>query len=217
MEIVLKGVLSGLVLALLVGPVFFTLLQTSIERGFLSGVWVAVGISLCDTLYITLSYLGLSRFFTNPDVQVYLSYGGGFILFCFGAYYLFIKSRRLTNFNLEHVEERSPLRLLSKGFIMNGLSPMVLIFWIGTVGIATTDFGYSTPGPAIVFFGSIVLTVFGTDILKAKLADKLRTLLTTRLIRLMNFILGIVLLLFGGKLIFFLRTRVICSSPEEHC
>lgn len=203
MEIVLKGVLSGLVLALLVGPVFFTLLQTSIERGFLSGVWVAVGISLCDTLYITLSYLGLSRFFTNPDVQVYLSYGGGFILFCFGAYYLFIKSRRLTNFNLEHVEERSPLRLLSKGFIMNGLSPMVLIFWIGTVGIATTDFGYSTPGTAIVFFGSIVLTVFGTDILKAKLADKLRTLLTTRLIRLMNFILGIVLLLFGGKLIFF--------------
>jgi threonine/homoserine/homoserine lactone efflux protein len=203
MEIVLKGVISGLVLALLVGPVFFTLLQTSIERGFLSGVWVAVGISLSDTLYITLSYLGLSRFFANPQVQIYLSYGGGFILFCFGVYYLLIKSKRLTNFNLEHIEERSPFRLMGKGFIMNGLSPMVLIFWIGTVGIATTDFGYSTPGTAIIFFGSIVCTVFCTDIIKAKLADKLRALLTTRLIRLMNFVLGIVLVIFGGKLIFF--------------
>jgi threonine/homoserine/homoserine lactone efflux protein len=203
MEIVLKGVLSGLVLALLVGPVFFTLLQTSIERGFLSGVWVAVGISLSDTLYITLSYLGLSQLFANPQVQTYLSYGGGFILFCFGAYYLFIKSKRLANFNLEHIEERSSFQLMSKGFIMNGLSPMVLIFWIGTVGIATTDFGYSTPGKAFIFFGSIVLTVFCTDIIKAKLADKLRNLLTTRLIRIMNFVLGIVLVIFGGKLIFF--------------
>lgn len=205
MEIILKGVLSGLVLAMLVGPVFFTLLQTSIERGFLSGAWVAVGISLSDTLYISLSYLGLSRFFANQQFQVYLSYGGGFILFCFGVYYLFFKSKRLTNFSLEHIEERSPIRLMGKGFIMNGLSPMVLIFWIGTVGIATTDFGYTTPAQVFTFFASIIATVFCTDVLKAKLADKLRSLLTVRLIRLMNIILGIVLVIFGGRLIFFAK------------
>jgi threonine/homoserine/homoserine lactone efflux protein len=92
---------------------------------------------------------------------------------------------------------------MAKGFIMSGVSPTVLIFWLGTVGIATTEFGYTTPGKAFAFFGSIVFTVFITDILKAKLADKLRSFLTIRMIRLMNIVLGIILVLFGGRLIFY--------------
>ena len=124
MEIVLNGIISGLVLAVLVGPVFFTLLQTSIERGFVSGVFVATGIALSDSLYIALSYLGLYGLFNSEGFQVYLAYVGGFIILCFGAYYLFVKSRRLINFNnMEHVKERSPFRLMAKGFIINGLTP----------------------------------------------------------------------------------------------
>jgi threonine/homoserine/homoserine lactone efflux protein len=202
MDIVIKGIISGIVLALLVGPVFFTILQTSIERGFGSGVLVAIGVSLSDTMYIVLSYLGLSKIFNGETAQMYLGYIGGAILLGFGIYYLFIKSRRMVNYNLEHIEARSPYRLLAKGFIINGLSPMVLIFWIGTVGIATSELGYTSTSKALLFFGSIVVTVFVTDIFKAKLADKLRTLLTVRLIRLLNIVLGCVLTIFGGRLIF---------------
>ena len=95
MEIVLNGVISGIVLALLVGPVFFTIIQTSIERGFKSGVWVAFGVALSDTIYITLSYQGLSQLFHEKQFQIYLGYVGGSILLCFGIYYLFIKSRKM--------------------------------------------------------------------------------------------------------------------------
>jgi len=202
MDIILKGIVSGIILALLVGPVFFTILQTSIERGFWSGVLVAVGVAASDTMYIILSYLGLSQLFTGQAAQLYLGYIGGAILLCFGIYYLFIKSRRMMNYSLERVEERSPLRLMAKGFIINGLSPMVLIFWIGTVGIATSELGYTSTTKALMFFGAIVITVFVTDICKAKLADKLRMLLTPRLIRLLNIVLGGVLTVFGARLIF---------------
>lgn len=203
MEIIINGIISGIVLALLVGPVFFTILQTSIERGFWSGVFVAIGVALSDTLYITLSYHGLSQLFHDPTFQVYLGYVGGAILLCFGVYYLFIKSRKMTGYSLAHVKERSPYRLMAKGFIINGLSPMVLIFWIGTVGVATSEFGYTSTSKAIMFFGSIVLTVFITDICKAKLADKLRVLLTHRFISLLNIVLGLVLTVFGARLIYF--------------
>ena len=98
MEIIIKGIISGVVLAILVGPVFFTILQTSIERGFGSGVLVAVGVALSDTMYIILSYLGLSQIFDSQSAQLYLGYIGGFILLCFGLYYLFIKSRRTVNY-----------------------------------------------------------------------------------------------------------------------
>lgn len=209
MEIVLKGIFSGLVLAILVGPVFFTLLQTSIERGFGSGVYVAIGISVSDALYISLSYLGLSGFFNSPEFQVYLGYVGGFIIFCFGAYYLFIKSRKKINFSAEHVEEKSPFRLMAKGFIINGFNPMVLVFWIGTISIATGKLGYTTAPEALTFLFSIVATVFITDLIKAKLADKLRVALTPGIIKCMNIVLGGVMLFLGAKLLF---TAMVSSS-----
>ena len=65
MEIILNGIVSGVVLAFLIGPVFFAIIQTSIERGFWSGVFVAMGVSLSDILYITVSYLGLHSIHRN--------------------------------------------------------------------------------------------------------------------------------------------------------
>ena len=54
-----------------------------------------------------------------------------------------------------------------------------------------------------MFFASIVATVFTTDIIKAKLADKLRMLITPKVIRIMNIVLGVVMVVFAGKLILF--------------
>jgi threonine/homoserine/homoserine lactone efflux protein len=202
MESILNGILSGIVLAFLIGPVFFTIIQTSIEKGFRSGFFVAIGVSLSDAFYITLCYLGVYQIFDKGNFKEYLAYFGGGVLLVMGIYYLAIKSRKLVHFNPQQVEAKKPFNLIMKGFLINGLTPMVLIFWLGTVGVATTKLGYDTPGKAIPFFTAIVATVFSTDIIKAKLADKLRQVLTPRFIRTMNLVLGIVLVIFGGRLIF---------------
>jgi threonine/homoserine/homoserine lactone efflux protein len=202
MESILNGVLSGIVLAFLIGPVFFTIIQTSIERGFRSGFFVAIGVSLSDAFYITLCYLGIYQLFDKGNFKEYLAYFGGGVLLVMGIYYLAIKSRKLIDYNPQHLEAKKPFKLIMKGFLINGLTPMVLIFWLGTVGVATTKLGYDTPAKAIPFFTAIVATVFATDIIKAKLADKLRQALTPRFIRTMNLVLGIVLVIFGGRLIF---------------
>ena len=203
MEVIFNGVISGIVLAFLIGPVFFTILQTSIERGFSSGALVAVGVSLSDAFYIAISYLGVYQLFDQGGFNEYLGYFGGIVLLIFGAYYVFIKSRKLAQASAEKIRARNPWKLVAKGFIINGLSPMVLIFWLGTVGIATTKFGYATPHKAIPYFASIVSTVFVTDVLKAKLADRLRRLLTPDFIRRLNLVLGFVLLVFGIRLIYY--------------
>jgi threonine/homoserine/homoserine lactone efflux protein len=203
MDIVLNGIISGVVLAFLIGPVFFTILQTSIERGFWSGALVAIGVSLSDAFYIFVSYLGLVQFMEAESFRHYLAYGGGIILLAFGVYYLFIKSRKLSNFDPEKIVYKSPARLIAKGFIINGLSPMVLFFWVATVGVATTQLGYTSVNKVMIFFSAIVCTVFTTDLIKAKLADKLRLLITPKFIRLLNVILGIVLIIFAGRLIIF--------------
>jgi threonine/homoserine/homoserine lactone efflux protein len=201
MESIVNGILSGCVLALLIGPVFFTLIQTSIEKGFRSGFFVAIGVSSSDAFYIALAYLGVYQVFDKGSFREYLAYCGGIVLLLFGLYYLFIKSKKLAQPHLTEVKARSPLRLILKGFIINGITPMVLIFWIGTVSIATTEFGYDTPGKALPYFAAIVATVFGTDLLKAKLADKLRVILTPKVIQTLNIVLGIAMIIFGGRMI----------------
>ena len=202
-EIIFNGVQLGIVLAFLVGPVFFTILQTSVEQGFSRGVLVAFGVSISDILYVTICYFGMAQVVANSKLQIYMAYGGGAILAAFGLYHLLIKSRAKPADPTSLVKERHFMRYVLKGFIINGMTPMVLLFWIGTVSLATLNFGYTEVGAFVLFFGFLLGTVLLTDIMKAYLADKLRKLLTPRSLKIMNIILGLALIFFGFRLILF--------------
>lgn len=205
-EIIFNGVELGIVLTFLVGPVFFTILQTSIEHGFWRGVLVAMGVSLSDNLYVTICYFGLAQVMADSNLKVYLAYGGGILLISFGLYHLVVKSR------LRSADPESPMvvrrlyRYVIRGFLINGMTPMVLFFWIGAVSLATIDFGYSRTGEFTLFFASVLGTVLMTDILKAYLAAKLRRLLTPKTLKIMNIILGAVLIFFGCRLMWLAKT-----------
>lgn len=199
MDKILSGIQFGIFLALLIGPVFFTLIQTSIEKGFKHGAMVAIGISLSDAIYVSICYFGLISLVNDKSNAVFLAYGGGGTLIAFGAYHVFVKGRRSSQFG-ESIKERSPLRYILKGFILNGFSPTVLFFWVATVSSLMT-LGYTTGKDFSIFFASLLSTVFLMDILKAYLADKLRNLVTEKFIKKSNIILGLVLIGFGLKLI----------------
>src|SRR5687767_3059519 len=108
MESILNGVMSGILLAFLVGPVFFTIIQTSIERGFRSGFFVAIGVSLSDAFYISICYLGIYSWVSSDGFKTYLAYFGGGVLLVMGLYYLIIKSRRLAKADSKTVNAKSP-------------------------------------------------------------------------------------------------------------
>ncbi len=206
MEIVLNGVRFGVVLAFLIGPVFFTIIQVSVEKGFWRGVMVALGISLSDTIYVTICYFGLIQLINDAQFRMGMAYVGGSILILFGLYHLLVKSRKKNNEEYKQDEKKPFYRYFFKGFIINGLSPSVLIFWVGTISLASIDFGYSKGSQFFVFFCSLLSTVLLTDILKAYLAGKLRTLVTARFLKIMNIILGIALAILGIRLIFLAKT-----------
>lgn len=200
-EALINGVQFGLVLAFLIGPVFFTILQASVEKGFWVGVLVAVGVSVSDVLYVLICYFGLSAFVTQPGVKFYMGLFGGAILIAFGAYHLFIKSRRRDYSNPGAVRDTRRMQYVLKGILINSMSPMVPLFWIGAVSIATLDLGYQTGSHFAVFFVGVLGTALGTDIGKAYLAGRLRDLITHRVLVLMNVTVGVVLVVFGARLI----------------
>ncbi len=206
MAIVLKGIQLGLLLAFLIGPVFFTIIQTSAERGFINGLLVAVGVSLSDTLYVAICYFGLFQFLSEPTAKMYMAYIGGAILIGFGVYHIFVKSRMSNIVSVQSAHETKPLKYISKGFVINGITPTVLIFWIGTISVATIDFGYSTGFEFLIFFTSLLVTVFSTDLLKAFLAGRLRKIMTVKFMMVMNLVVGICLFVFGVRLLIMAKT-----------
>lgn len=204
--IILNGVKFGLVLALLIGPVFFTIIQTSVEKGFWNGVLVATGVSLSDIFYVVICYLGMAQVLEDTEFRMYLAYIGGTILILFGLYHLLVKSRRGIHKKITTGNEKNLFRYILKGFIINGLSPMVPVFWIGVISIASLDMGYSGGFTLIIFLTSLLATVLITDVAKAYLADKLRSLVTARFMTFMNVTLGVLLIVFGGRLIMIAQT-----------
>ena len=60
MNALLEGLLFGLTLTVMAGPILFALLQTGIEQGFRSGMMVALGVFFSDVLFVAAVYFGLN-------------------------------------------------------------------------------------------------------------------------------------------------------------
>ena len=196
-----NGVLFGLALTILIGPVFFALIQTSIDKGFHSGAGMAVGIAISDTLYIIIASVSVAAIASSKSFQMWLGLIGGLIMLVFGFSSLFKKVQE-PGVGVQKGNGNGVGKQVLKGFLLNGINPFVLLFWIGVATMATLEYKYPTD-LQLVFFTAIVVTVLSLDIIKAFTATKLRKLLSVRFLSWMNRIVGIVLILSSFRLFYF--------------
>lgn len=200
-----EGVSMGLLLSAMVGPVFFTLIQNSIEHGFKYAVAIAVGILLSDFLYVLITYFGISLLTQFPNFEWYLSLLGGLVLTAFGisSFFKKVKDRPTTaGFPISEARKRTGF---VKGFGINGINPFVLLFWISIAGLVAIKEDYNRYDIGIYYLG-ILLTVFIFDLLKAYVAKKLKVFITPRVMILLNKMVGVALLLFGARLFWYAFT-----------
>lgn len=196
----LNGVIFGLVLAILIGPVFFALMQTSIDKGSKAGVQMAIGIALSDSLYILVVYFGLSKLIDSTDFSSGMGFIGGVIMLVFGIITL-IKKGEKVKVEKDRSSNHDALIQVSKGFFLNGINPAVLFFWIAAVTkvlLREGDEGIHH----FIFFAGTILTVLSTDVLKVYVARKLSKFLTAVFLTWLNRVSGAVLVIFGFRLIY---------------
>jgi threonine/homoserine/homoserine lactone efflux protein len=194
-----EGILLGITLALLIGPSFFALIQTSIKNGFKSGLALAFGIFLSDFLCVVLAYLGASQLLENSNNKMIIGIIGGIILIIFGLINIFQK-KVIEEKKIEIPKINLTLTVI-KGFFLNILNPFVIVFWIGSVTIVSSKYDFPFLN-IIIFFSATLTTVLATDILKAFIALKIRRVLKPQLLININRIAGIILMLFGISLIY---------------
>ena len=196
-----KGILTGLVTAFVIGPVFFALIQTSIEKGVRSGILMAIGISISDTLYIALTYFGISQLSENAKFRIFLAMVGGVVMLVFGIRMVLRKVSHIgTGIHMQ--DSTNSVWKIFKGFALNGINPFVLLYWIGVVSLATVHWDY-TGLQAFVFFVSLLSTILLSDIGKSYLANRIRHTITPRLMKVINKVVGIAFIILGTRLLIF--------------
>ena len=195
-----EGVLLGLLVAVSVGPALFALLQTSIDRGFRSGQFMAAGISLSDLSLIGISYFGASQMFSNGSSRLAMGILGGVVLIIFG---MFSFTRKPDILRRRSPKYKTPtdspaFAYVMKGYLLNIANPFLIFFWLGAMSWVTS---HAEVGKlhvyALVFFSGTITTVFGTDLLKCLLALKLKKFLRPRKLLMVNKITGLLLMVFG--------------------
>lgn len=208
-EAVLSGITLGLVLAFLIGPVFFMLIDTSIKKGFRKAVFMAVGVMLSDGAFILITYFSRTAIVILSDYKTEIGVTGGVVLIIFGLVNFF-KKPHISAAAIDLPDDsRSEWIDTMKGFMMNALNPFVLIFWIGVSGAISAKNNFTEPN-IIVFYIVVLITVLTTDLIKAWLASRLKRLLKPGVLLWINRASGAGLMIFGIRMVY-----LILSGGQE--
>lgn len=202
-ESIITGIGLGFVLSFLTGPVFFALIKTSIEKGFYAGVSLAAGVVVSDIFYIALTLYGTSFIALENKYRVQIGVAGSTILFAIGIYYLL----KTVKVNYEKTtSKRHNTGYFLKGFIMCIFNPAILLYWLSVTSGIISISGEIEASQVIPFFGSILITQFSVDVIKAYYANKLRYKIKEKTISNLNRIAGVLILIFAARLLYNLLT-----------
>lgn len=221
-HIILNGILSGLILSFLIGPVFFVLLETSIKKGALNAVFIDIGVLISDILYLLLAYFFAQEVLTKLQENEFVKYIAGVVFIGMGIAAILKrdKPQKKNEINVDEVlddvdgqkdgkaslpdrfKKRTAVALILKGIGLNAINPGVLLYWIAACTAATEQL-HIEDGQLIYYFTATLATMFGIDMLKIYFAGKLKTKLTPKTISYISIIIGGIFIVFG--ILFFFR------------
>lgn len=192
---ILTGILLGLSTLLFVGPVFFYLLQVTLQKGTYAGITVALGIILGDILYVYFCLNGLDNYLNKPGHTKVVAITAGLLLLLLGLENIFRKPK--TNLDCVTNLKKSLVSIFFRSFLLNFVNPFVFAVWVGFLTYSETKFSVQA-APSILTYTLVV--IFITDIIKVFLAKKLSFFFNTQKLLLFKKLTGIFMILFAVRL-----------------
>ncbi|MGV3508989.1 MAG: LysE family translocator [Sphingobacteriaceae bacterium] len=199
LELIISGIGLGIVLSFVTGPVFFALIKTSIEKGFHAGMWLAAGVVLSDIIYIFLTIYGSSFIKVENSYKMPIGIMGSIILLGIGLYYFF-KRVKINHENINCKKRNTGYFL--KGFLMCVFNPSMFLYWVSVTSGFISMHGNLDPQGIVPFFGSILITQFSMDTVKAYYSNKLRYRIKENTMVALNRVAGGLIIIFALKLIY---------------
>ena len=202
----LPAIPIGIVLAFTIGPVFFTVIETSISKGVKAAIFVDIGVVFSDVVFFVIAFFStnslLKSIEENTDSWYFL---GGVLLVAYAGVSL-IKIIQEKN-NPENTEgaliENSPnlIKMVIKGFLLNIINVVVLFYWVGIILYFGPQLEMNE-SKIFLFFIIIISIYFTIELGKIYLAQQLKKKLTDIVIKTIKIVINSFIVICGMFLIF---------------
>lgn len=186
-----EGYLIGLGMVVFIGPVFFLLLSSTLESGFIPGLLVALGIIVSDIIFVLLCKFGLAKFISEPAALEWIALIGAVLLISIGIKYL--KAPETPPIT-QHIETKKLSAFFVKGFLVNFINPFVLVIWIGIISFSEQKINSN------IYLTGILLGIFSLDLLKVILAKRIKHLIKPLVLQWTYRVFGLLLIFFGIRM-----------------
>lgn len=202
-DLILQAIGTGLFLSILIGPVFFLLLETSIRKGVRAAIAFDIGVFVSDLIYIAIASIFVTQIkkFNEGENAYIFQLIGGFIFLIFGLVTLFKKAKASTGDESETSNLTKDYVVLGlKGFLLNFVNPAVIFYWFGVIAAGPNKEGSEANGLAdsmLLYIVILLMTFFAVDVLKIVGAKKLKPLITDKVLTGLNRLTGLIFLITG--------------------
>ena len=207
--IILNGILFGLLLSFLIGPVFFVLIETSIKKGVKPAIIMDLGVLFSDVVYLIAAYFFAQKILEGLNENTYIKYIASGVFILMGILSIIKKQAPQKGKSIDVDALDSPaevdamifhkktyLTYFLKGIGLNSINPGVLVYWIAACTTATEEL--KIPKDQLIYYFIATLgTMFFIDFLKIHYASKLKNKLTPKALKNVSVVVGIILIFFG--------------------
>lgn len=200
-KIIIDGLKFGMLLQFAIGPITLLILQLAISGGFIQGFMGVLGAFIADALFVVLAILGVGALIKRYPKQFdAIKWSGAVVMVIFGlAMVLSVFGIHLLP-QIKLVDAVNVQSALIKVFILTTANPMTILFWTGVFAAKVGDFSDSISAPWLYGGGAVAATLlFQTLVVAAGVMMNL--FIEGRLLEILNGLVGVVIIVFGMKLI----------------
>ncbi len=189
----IKGILFGMTMAIIPGPIFFLIVQRTLNDGPLVGLLCGLGAASADTVYALIAALGLtliSQFLL--DYQAIISILGGIFLL-----YLGLKTymRRVMYTRAADVQKKGLFNAWLSTFLLTLTNPVTIISY--TVMFAGLGVGTASLLVSLSLVSGVILGAFSIVVLLVGFLQYFTKKVTPEMLLIVNKIAGFILIGFG--------------------
>ena len=196
-DLVFKGMLIGMIASAPMGPVGILCIQRTLNKGRWYGMVTGIGAAVSDILYAGITGFGMAfvmDFINNDQNKFYLQIIGSVLLLAFGIYTW--RTDPTKNMHQSGLQRGSMWYNMWTAFLVTFSNPLIVFLFMGLFA----QFAFVIPEhpfEMLVGFASIVggalLWWYGLT----WLVDKIRTIFQNDGIRIINQVIGVVVIIFS--------------------
>ena len=194
--IILNGFLTGLILQIAIGPIFFFILNLSLQRTVIDGLLAVMAVTLADYIFITFAVLGVGKLLEKPKIKFTLGMVSSLVLVLFGIIMIVSISPSSQISSHNNLIESNYISSFISAFLLTISSPLTIVFWTSLFAAKAIEKGYTQN--QLIFFGIAAglatLVFLGSAV---TLLSIMRTSIPMTLLSVVNIAVGSLLIIYG--------------------